>query len=433
MPFRAARIGNRQAPSWVEKKSAMNQDRPQLRYVDAIPVEQEGQPYVVIRDPEELLPEPIVVPLPTFFIMTLLDGARELRDVQAEIQRQFGELIPLEYIQKLVEELDGSYLLVNERALIRREEMERDFSRMPVRRAAHAGSAYPEDPEELIKACDEWFGSPRQELSGPAAARDEAPTGLVTPHIDLRVGGALMAQAFRRLAVADPPKLFIILGVAHHATPNLYTLTDKDFETPLGIVAADKAAAQRLRELYGEKRLRGEYAHKLEHSVEFQVVFLKYLLGEKSDFTILPILCGSLHEELEAGDGGPRQRAEVVEFCAALRKLIEESGRKVCVIAGVDLSHVGKKFGDANGVDDFRAELIRAGDLRMLETVAQRDPEAFFDHFRPDQNARNVDAVSAVYTMLSTLGGGQAELLGYEQFREDATESLVSFASMALY
>ena len=176
----------------------------------------------------------------------------------------------------------------------------------------------------------------------------------------------------------------------------------------------------------------GEYAHKFEHSVEFQAVFLKYLHRDDHDFTILPILCGSLEEELEK-DAAPRDRPDVGEFCAALEKLIDELGPRVCVIAGVDLSHVGKKFGDAEGVDDFRAGLVRAADMRMLDCVKQCDPEAFFDHFRPDGNARKVDAISAVYSMLHALGRGEAQLLNYDQHRETETESMVTFASMAIY
>jgi AmmeMemoRadiSam system protein B len=229
------------------------------------------------------------------------------------------------------------------------------------------------------------------------------------------------------------PEHYIILGVAHHPTPNLYTLTDKHFETPLGVAKTNQTAAEKLRELYGANRLSGEMAHRLEHSIEFQVIFLQYLHRDGPDFTILPILCGSLDPELHRENGPPHSLPQVGEFCESLRKVIDELGPRTCVIAGVDLSHVGKKFGDEDGVDDFRSDLIRSADLRMLDHVASRDPEAFFDHFRPDKNARNVDAVSAVYSMLHVIGPGEGELLSYEQYRERETESLVSFASLALY
>lgn len=414
-----------------ERELLMN-DKPRLRYCDAIPIKQGEDVFVILRDPEELFGQPMAVPLPMFFIMTLFDGLHDLREVQVEINRQFQQLLPMEQLEGLVRELDEFYLLDNERSMIRREDLEREFLRQPVRAAAHAGMAYPDNPEELIAVFDAYFSAPEgPPKDRPAPAR--APRGLVTPHIDLRQGGPCMAWGFNELKVPEPPELYIILGVAHQPTENLYTLTEKDFETPLGPARTNKQAALRLKELYGAERLSGEYAHKHEHSIEFQTVFLKYLHRNGPDFTILPILCGSLHEELENGGGPPRNRPEVGEFCDALKKLTEEFGPRVCLIAGVDLSHVGKKFGDPQGVDDFRAGLIRAADMRMLEQVKARDPEAFFDHFRPDRNARNVDAVSAVYALLHAIGPGEGELLSYSQYREHETESLVSFASMALY
>jgi AmmeMemoRadiSam system protein B len=411
----------------------MDFGKPSLRYVEAYPIEQEGQQLVLIRDPEELLADPVVVPMPMFLVMSLLDGSRELRDVQADIQRSFQQLIPIEHLERIVVELDEFHLLANERALIRREELERDFARLDSRPAAHAGMAYPDDPAELIAAFDAYFSAPE----GPPAgrpARSLAPRGLVTPHIDIRKGGPCMAWAFDELRRSpELPELYVILGVAHHPTKNLYTLTDKHFESPVGLARVNREAARRLRALYGEKRLDGEYAHKHEHSVEFQTVFLNYLHRGQREFTILPILCGSLQEDTTEGGGSPIERAEVREFCEALRKTIDDSGLRACVIAGVDLSHVGRKFGDAKGIDELRAELVKAADLRMLDQVKARDAESFFDHFRPDRNARNVDAVTAVYTMLHVLGSGDAELLSYEQYREHETDSMVTYASMVLH
>lgn len=408
-------------------------DKPQLRYVEAIPVQEEGETIVIIRDPESLFGQPLAVPLPTFFLMSFLDGTRDLRDVQAEVQRQFQQLVPTELLEGLVAQLDEAYLLDNERSKIRRDDLEREFERLPSRPAVHAGVAYPEDPEELVTTFDGFLAAANAEANGAADGRP-APRGLVTPHIDIRQGGPCMASAFRLLAGEEPPTCYIILGVAHHPARNLFTLSTKDFETPLGPARVNQKAAARLQELYGADALKGEFAHKNEHSVEFQTVFLKYIHRLGHDFTILPILCGSIDEDLhEDGSTLGRRREEVHRFCEALKTLLGELGPGACVIAGVDLSHVGKKFGDPNGVDDLRAGLVHAADQRMLENVRRRNAEEFFDHFRPDKNARNVDAVTAVYTLLRTLGPGEAELLAYDQFRETETESMVTYASMALY
>jgi hypothetical protein len=400
-----------------------------LRYIEAIPIEDEdGQRLVVLRDPEELFVETLAVPLPTFALMSLFNGQRDARDVQAEVQRNYGQLLPVDRLESLLAQMDEFYLIENERTAARRAALQKEFAAMKTRPAAHAGTAYPEDPAELAALLDRFFERPRAERGKRAAA----PRGLVTPHIDIREGGECLAWAFNELDCPEPPELYVILGVAHYPTPNLFTFTNKDFETPLGPARVHAEALARMRELCGAEGPDGEFAHKNEHSVEFQTVFLKHLHRDAHDFKIVPVLCGSIDELTANGGSPPRERDEVGRFIGALRAVVEEFGPRVCVIAGVDLSHVGPKFGMPDPIDDLRAGIVEAADRRMLEAVAAGRAEDFFDHFRPDNNARNVDAVSAVYTMLHALAPASGELLQYAQFREAPTQSMVSYASMAL-
>lgn len=401
---------------------------PPMRYVEAIEIEHDGQPMVLIRDPEDLCPQALAVPLPLFLVMTLLDG----QNGPEEILRQFaragaGDAVRTADLDRIVEELDELYLLQNERSAARRQALEDEFAALTVRPAAHAGGAYPLEPAE----CRQMFA---KLFDGFQASGGPRPRALVAPHIDFRVGGRLIGQALARLHPARPHKLYIILGVAHHPSRNLFTLTDKDFQTPLGLVRTDRAAAARLRQLYGAERLAGEYVHKAEHSVEFQAVGLQYLHRDTPDFKILPLLCGSLHELMAPGAPSPSQAPEVRDFIAALRQLLSEYAGEACIIASVDLSHVGRKFGDEQGISELRMQAVRAADERMLGLVEALDPEGFFDHFRPDANARNVDAVTAVYVMLHALGAaGRAEQLAYEQWHERETDSMVTYAGVAIY
>jgi AmmeMemoRadiSam system protein B len=251
------------------------------------------------------------------------------------------------------------------------------------------------------------------------------------PHIDFRVGGRIIARGIAALPAGRPPRLCIVLGVAHRPARNLFTMTDKSFETPLGEVPVDRAAAERLRALYGAGRLDGELAHLSEHSVEFAAVALRHRFAGRDELAMLPILCGSLHEELNPGSASPATRPEVSEFIDALRALIADYAGDVCIVASVDLSHVGLKFGDMEGVTPERMAEVRQADARMLAMARCRDAEGFFNHFRADGNARNVDAVTAVYVMLKVLGEGTAREIAYEQWREEETDSMVTFASMA--
>jgi MEMO1 family protein len=410
-------------------------NHPRMRYVEALPVRQDDELYVLLRDPEDLCREEMIVSSPAYLLLTLLDGSRDTGEVQKELLRQTGQVIPQPSIEAFIETLDRAFLLDNGNSRRRRDDVRREFSSMPSRPAAHAGVSYSGDPVELRDHLDGFFLE-AESAGGVAAPAEALPRGLIVPHIDIRCGGRCMARGFRALGRQSPaaPRRYIILGVAHAPTPHLYTVTEKDFETPLGLAHADPEAIGRLRSWYGDSLLEGEIAHKREHSIEFAAIFLKHLHREDGEFRMVPVLCGSLHEEFQNGHKRPPlQRDDVGRFCEALRRLLAEPGPPTCIIASVDLSHVGRKFGDVLGIDPLRAQALRSADLAMLERVRERDPEGFFDHFRSDANARNVDAVTAVYTLLHALGPGTAQLLGYDQYLEEATESVVSFASMALY
>lgn len=398
---------------------------PALRYIDITAIEHEGEEKFLIRDPEGVCPDAMMIPAPMFFIATLFDGERDARAVQELLSRASGgQLVPLEIIEQTSQELDRCYLLANGRYEAERARLGAEFAALEARPASHAGASYPLDAGECKAMLDSFY-------EGIGASNGHAlPRGMITPHIDLRVGGETYGETFARLSPEQPADLYVILGVAHQPTPQLYTFTTKHFETPLGRVETDAVAVERVAKAVShDDWLAGEYVHKHEHSVEFQALLLRHRHGEQP-FKILPVLCGSLQEawadgdQMAIGDRFP----EVTRFVQALRDLIDSYEGRVCVIAGVDLSHVGLKFGEPTGVDDTRAQLVETADRRMLAPALENAPERFIDHFREDQNARNVDAVHAVYAMLNILGECKGELVRYQQWREHETDSMVTFA-----
>lgn len=401
-----------------------------MRPVDAVAIEHEGKEKILIRDPERLCSEAMVVPTPLFYVATLFDGQRDAKKIQEVIAAASnGETLPLDFIETAATEFDRYFLLDNERSATERARLSAEFDAMPTRPAAHAGETYPDAPEQLRAMLDGFY----KDLE--AAPPGDPPRALITPHIDLRVGGGAYARTFSRLPAGDPADLYIVLGVAHQPARNLFTVTSKDFETPLGSVETDREAVDTLCKLYGANRLGGQYVHQYEHSIEFQCVFLKGHHGD-APFKILPILCGSMHEAWASGASGEARAAipAAGEFIEALKTLIDVYNGRVCVVAGVDLSHVGLKFGDNQGLNPMRARMVELADRRMLDNVLGRDPEGFMEHFREDGNARNVDAVAAVYVMLHALGpGAPGELTAYRQWDEKETDSMVTFAGAAFY
>jgi len=89
---------------------------------------------------------------------------------------------------------------------------------------------------------------------------------------------------------------------------------------------------------------RDEWIHRGEHSIEFQCVFLRFLIPPPTPIRIVPILAGSFHEAIEKGTS-PQGSEPVRQFTDALRETLAPYGKKICFIASADLAHMGLQFG----------------------------------------------------------------------------------------
>ena len=108
-------------------------------------------------------------------------------------------------------------------------------------------------------------------------------------------------------------------------------------------------------------------------------------------------------------------------------------GSRVCIIAGVDLSHVGTKFGSASPITAARLPAVERLDREMLDYVVKSDKHGFYKNIEMDKNGRNVCGFGAIYTLLYLLGDAEGELLHYGQSYQPETSSVVTFTSVAFY
>ena len=103
----------------------------------------------------------------------------------------------------------------------------------------------------------------------------------MAPHIDLRIGEEGYRKAYNIVRNLNP-ELIIILGTGHSMLEGLFSLTEKDFDTPLGPVKTDKKGVRALAQA-GKDLLAGDdYVHRSEHSIEFQTIFVKHLFKNKN-------------------------------------------------------------------------------------------------------------------------------------------------------
>src|SRR5205807_1549712 len=76
-------------------------------------------------------------------------------------------------------------------------------------------------------------------LPGPAR-RDGRLRAALLPHIDYHRGGVSYAWGFKEVFEHTDASLFVIIGTSHYSGQR-FTLTRKDYATPLGIAPTDQA------------------------------------------------------------------------------------------------------------------------------------------------------------------------------------------------
>jgi len=386
---------------------------PRMRGVDAFQAEVSGQKVICLRDPLNLSGKILFFPYPTFFIISLFDGTHSLVDIQAEFMRQFGELLYREKIQELVAQIDG-------------------FKRSPFRPLTLTDDSYGGGPEKLKDTIESYFLDP--EGPGPLAAKRDSRNlaGAIAPHIDYRRGGPCYAWAHRAILESSPADLFVILGTAHSAMKQPFALTRKHFQTPWGLVETDQEFMAALDREFSGDFYQDEFAHKGEHSIELQLVFLKALWPETDPFRIVPILCGSFHEAI-LQDESPMELPGVASIIQALKKAMAGAKKKVCLLASADLAHVGPRFGDPVPPDRFSLLNLAEEDRRLLGYAERVDGEGFFRILAREKDRRKICGLSPIYVLLNVLDGAQGKLLKYSQSLDPATQSVVTFGSVAYY
>ena len=403
-------------------------DRPRLRALEAFPVEQGDERLIGLRDPSGFTEKVALLPIPALDIVSLFDGEHSLAEIHSVVSARHGRQAPaIEEIADFAARLDDAGFLDSPRFAERRRGIEESWLASPSRPAAHAGGAYASEADALRSQIDGFFVDPEGPGLPEAGAARPKLRGLIAPHIDFHRGGPTYAWAYRALLERADADLFVILGTCHGGMADPFTVTLKPYETPLGSADVDCGFFEALQRRYGHDLLASETAHRSEHSIEFQAVMLRRLLGDRS-FTILPVLASFLHEAVWTG-GAPEADPRVPRFLDALGDSIAGSSLKVCVIAGVDLAHVGPRFGDAEANTPAFLERVAREDRQMLEPVIAADPAAFFKSVAADGDSRRICGLSPIYAFLRALPGARGELLRYSQWPDQ--QGAVSFCAAA--
>jgi len=424
----------------------MSEPVPRLRAVEAFPVEHEGRSCVALRDPAGYTDAIVLLHGPLLVIVSLFDGGHTVADIQAAVMRCHGQLVERRQIEEIAEALDQQGFLDSPGFAGRRAVIDGAFLASPTRPATHAGGAYAGEPGELRAMLDGFFAPPdgpgpidgaraaEPEGRGQSAATERrgrsAATevrGVIAPHIDFHRGGSAYAWAYRELAERSGADLFVIFGTCHAGMEHPFALTRKDYASPLGDVPVDRDFVDALASRARQDCFGSELAHRVEHSIELQTVFLRHLYADRRDISIVPVLASFAHEAMHRGQR-PDDDPRVPRFLEALAETMAAGRRRVALIAGADLAHVGPRFGDPEPVGAPELARIEREDVAMLESVAAGDPQAFFESVASDGDRRRICGYSPIYALLRSLGGAIGSVKRYGQWPDP--NGVVSFASV---
>ncbi len=391
--------------------------------LEIVPIVYAGERCFLVRDGLGLVEPPAILRRDALDVLALLDGRRSAEEIRLElVRRRGGTFVAAEAVEALVAELDAARVLDSAGFRRARTKFVSDFARLEVREAALAGASYPADAGDLARHLDRLLGS--GEADGPAAS-PAAACALIAPHIELETGQALYAKAYRSVRRLAPERI-LLLGTGHQLDDGYFCLTDKDFETPLGRVRTDREAVAALRAAGGKAVSPSDIAHRREHSLEFQLIFLQRLFGPS--FSIVPVLCGSFQQDLRRASR-PSELPGVGGVVTELRAILGDGGTRTLAVAGVDLSHIGPKFGHAEDAVCLLVE-AREHDRALLEAACRQDVAGFWAETRRIGDRTNVCGFSSIAVLLEALPPVRGTTLGYEFWREEETRSAVSYASI---
>jgi AmmeMemoRadiSam system protein B len=405
---------------------------PRLRPVEAFTVRVDGQELLCLRDTQGFAEHPIFLNHHLTLVVAMMDGSNSLRDIQAGFFRKTGELLFAEDLERLVQQLQDFRYLDGPSFQKFHARLVEEFRESPTRPARHAGAAYEEKPEGLRNQIAGFFVHP--EGPGPVSTRVEGGRlrGLIAPHIDFHRGGPAYGHAYKIVAEHPGADRFIIFGTCHNHMKQRFALTEKGYETPLGCAETDREFVQSLAGKLPRDYFIDEFSHYSEHSIEFQAVCLKYVLEDRADLKIVPILVGSFHDIYEKGKTAAEDN-EIEAMVKGVTETMREMRGSYCVIAGADLAHVGRRFGDPSGPTQDSLRVVERDDREFLQCAAAGDAEGVFRSIAADGDRRRVCGYPPIYMTLRCLEAPRGQLLTYRQWADLESGAAVTYASVAYY
>ncbi|MFQ5710213.1 MAG: AmmeMemoRadiSam system protein B [Candidatus Geothermarchaeales archaeon] len=260
-------------------------------------------------------------------------------------------------------------------------------SEKKVRRPAFSGYFYMSDPNSLRNQIEESFKSPigPGELPRLNERGKRGIVALVSPHAGYVYSGSVAAHGYHSLAEDGKPDLIVLIGPNHTGYGSGVSLMNSGvWETPLGRVEIDEETAGKILDVSRIIDVDAS-AHMREHSLEVQIPFLQYTLG---NFRFVPILMMMQNLKTSREVGG------------AVAKALE--GKNSVIVASTDLTHY-----------EPHASAKRK-DTAVIEAILSLDEEKMMSLvYSLNVSMCGMGPVASAIYAAKTLGASEAKLLKY--------------------
>jgi len=400
-------------------------DKPVLRRdIQPIATTVKGRQMIAFHDPYHLTDHGIALDIKTLSILQYLDGKHDLRDIQMiMMKQQGGSIVYISEIESFIEMLDSACLLNSESFKNKMSRLRSEFSSRQNRLPVHAGKSYAAEPGQLVQFIQDVENNLNQD--NLRYTHDNI-MGILAPHIDIKVAKETYINTYRYLK-GRHYDLVIIFGINHQEQEGLYCISEKNYVTPYGEIETDRNFISELKRNLPEGTLTSDdFGHMTEHSIEFQTIFLHHYL--ERPFSIVAILCGGVHEFIYQKKNilaDERFRGMV----DAMKKLMQGGNNRTLIVAGVDLSHIGTKFGDQLPADAILPQAT-SNDKTMLSFLARGEPENVFQNAVETQDRYHVCGLPAILLLASLFAESRADILHFDTYNERETRSAVNYASL---
>lgn len=279
---------------------------------------------------------------------------------------------------------------------------------MSARSPAVAGQFYPQSPERCRLEARQCLGvtAPTAEMS--AALSASPAIGGIVPHAGWICSGAVAAEVIRQV-LAEPPETLVIFGAVHRrGVPPAAVDNTGTWETPLGPIQVDQELADAV--VSASPHFSADASsHRLEHSIEVQVPFVRELAPETM---LLPVM------------------VPPSEHAAGIGRTVAETARRlhrnVRFLGSTDLTHYGPRYGftpQGSGPAGL-AWAKEENDRRMIDLVLNLAADRVVDEARARHNACGSGAIAATIAASVFAGARRGRLLRHTTSSEMLADRL---------